>query len=375
MSCSKIMLVAVLVGVVLVAGSPASAQENEKAITAIAWSSDGTRVAVGHLGGQIEIVSANGQAQHSLVAHTARVTELAWHSDGSLLASGSADGSVRIWDASSDTLLRSYTGLTPITGVLWSHDGSQLWAISLQGQPNLFVWNIETGKLVSSATVGSLYDPQWNQEGTVLVTGSTGTVPVLVTTRSEIKSEFIRKSDASSDMGEQMFAAAWSPDDVYVAGGTPNGHVRVWNVDTAQLVLDVGGDEDYDVSTWQMSLIVELAFTPDGQQIQALDGSGVFRVWDVASSELLTEEQLPVTGTPIYAAAFSPDETAIAYGGEDGELSITAVPFSPNTLRCTAILTRSLDVFNPYSGVPNRAVCLLPHAPHSHWGVASHWFR
>ncbi len=310
MPYSKIMLVAVLVGVVQVAGGRAGAQENEKAITAVAWSSDRTRVAVGHLDGQIEIVSVNGQAQHSLVAHTARVTELAWHPDGSLLASGSADGSVRIWDASSDTLVRSYTGLTPITGVLWSHDGSQLWAISLQDQPSLFVWNIETGKLVSSATVGSLYDPQWNQEGTALVTGSTGTVPVLVTTRSEIKSEFIRKSDASSDMGEQMFAAAWSPDDVYVAGGTPNGHVRVWNVDTAQLVLDVGGDEDYDVSTWQMSLIVELAFTPDSQQIQALDGSGVFRVWDVTSAELLMEEQLPVTGTPIYAATFSPDGCA-----------------------------------------------------------------
>ena len=130
-------------------------------------------------------------------------------------------------------------------------------------------------------------------------------------------------------MGEQMFTAAWSPDDVHVAGGTPNGHVRVWNVDTAQLVLDVGGDRDYDVSTWQMSLIVEMAFTPDGQHIQALDGSGMFRVWDVTSSELLTEEQLPVTGTPIYAAAFSPDETSIAYGGEDGELSITQVPANP----------------------------------------------
>jgi WD40 repeat protein len=325
MPSSKIMLVAVLVGIVLVAGSWAGAQENEKAITALAWSSDGTRVVVGHLGGQIEIISANGQTQHSLVAHTARVTELAWHPDGSLLASGSADGSVRIWDASSGTLVRSYTGLTPITGVLWSHDGSQLWAISLQNQPNLFVWSIETGDLISSADVGGLYDPQWNEDGTLLIAGSGGTVPVLVTTRKEIRSRYIRKSDFPMVTGEQMFSAAWSPDDVYVAGGTPNGHARVWDVNTAQLVLDVGGDENYDVSTWRMSLIVELAFTPDGQQIQALDGSGVFRVWDVMSAELLIEEQLPVTGTPIYAAAFSPDETAIAYGGEDGELNVASV--------------------------------------------------
>ncbi len=326
MSHSKKMLVGVFVGVVLLAGSRVDAQESEDAISAVAWNSDSTSLAVGHLNGQIEVTSADGQVQHSLVAHTGRVTELAWHPDGNLLASGSADGSVRIWDTSTSTLIRSYTALTLITGLLWSRDGSQLWAISIGDQPNLLVWNTETGDLISSADVGGLYDPQWNEDGTLLIAGSGGTVPVLVTTRKKIRSKYIRKSEFPIETGEQMFTAAWSPDDVYVAGGTPNGHVRVWNVDTAQLVLDVGGGENYDVSTWQMSLIVELAFTPDGQQIQALDGSGMFRVWDVASSELLKEEQLPVTGTPIYAATFSPDGTYIAYGGEDGELNVASAP-------------------------------------------------
>jgi WD40 repeat protein len=69
-----------------------------------------------------------------------------------------------------------------------------------------------------------------------------------------------------------------------------------------------------------------LAFTQDESRIQSVDGSGIFRTWDITSSELLLEEPLFVTGTPIYIAAFSPDGSQIAYGGENGELSIEAVP-------------------------------------------------
>jgi WD40 repeat protein len=106
MPYSKIMLVAVLVGIVLFAGSPAGAQENEKAITVLAWSSDGTYVAVGHLGGQIEVIFADGQEKQVLQKATGRrVNELAWHPNGHLLASGSDQGNVEIWN----TTTGSYT--------------------------------------------------------------------------------------------------------------------------------------------------------------------------------------------------------------------------------------------------------------------------
>jgi WD40 repeat protein len=304
----------------------AHAQTNENAITAIAWNRDGTKLAVGHLNGHIEIVSADGQERQILEGHTGRVTELTWHPNKDLLSSGSADGSVCIWDASSAATVRSYDALSTITGLLWSQDGDELWAISLDSTPNLFVWNGETGDLISLADVGSLFDPQWNADGTQMVSGSGGTVPVIVTTGNNIRSGYLRQSEFPMVTSEQLFTVAWSPDDSYVAGGTPDGHVRVWNIDTAHLILDAGGAENYDPTQWQLSLIVELAFTQDESQVQSVDGSGIFRTWDIASSELLLEAPLPVTGTPIYAAAFSPDGSQIAYGGEDGELSIEIVP-------------------------------------------------
>lgn len=336
---SKLLGTSVLILLLFVAvfvDGGAEAQENQDAITAISWSSHGTSLAVGYLNGHIEIISVGGQVQLSLVMHTARVTELAWHPSGGWLASGSADGSVRVWDVSTGTLVRSHTGLTLITGVSWSNDGRELWAISLQDQPNLFVWNAESGELIASATVGSLYDPQWNETGTSLVAGSGGTVPVIVDTDSNIGSSYLDESAFPLALGEQIFSVAWSPDGTHVAGGTPNGHVRVWNVDTAQLIMDAGGDEHYDISKWRSSLIVELAFTAGGEQIQAIDGSGVFQAWDVTTSDLLGQEQLPMATPPVYAAAFSPDGTQIAYGGESGALRIEPVPSSACSFTITA---------------------------------------
>lgn len=316
----------------LLTGFQVDAQENENAITTLAWSSDGTRLAVGHLNGRIEVFSADRQEQQVLQETGRRINVLSWHPNGNLLASGSDQGNVQIWDIPRGSYSEFSTGYPlDLSGLLWSHDGSQLMAISLQGDPNLFIWNTETGELISSTRIGAIWDPQWNIDNTLLIAGNSSTVPALISTSHRVIGRPIGEPTFPAVIGEQVFTVAWSPDEARVAGGTPDGHVRVWNVHNAKLVLDVGGDKAYDVSTWQMSLIVELAFTPDGQQIQALDGSGMFRVWDVTSAELLIEEQLPVTGTPIYAAAFSPDETSIAYGGEDGELNITAVPVAVST--------------------------------------------
>lgn len=319
----------------LFAGVRADAQENEDAITAVAWNYDGTSIAVGCLNGRIEVVTTGGQTRQVLQEATGkRVNELVWHPGGNLLASGSDHGNIQIWDTSTGGYIE-YSAGNPLecSGLLWSYDGNQLWAIALEDRPNLFVWITGTGELISSASVGPLFNPKWNEEGTFLVAGSLGTVPALISTGDNIMSEGLGEPDFPIKIGEQVFVAVWSSDGNLIAGGTPNGHVRVWNADTSQLIMDVGGDENYDVSMWRLSLIVELAFTPDGKKVQALDGSGVFRVWDVATSELLMEEPLPVTGLPIYAAEFSPDGTRLAYGGEDGMLEIVDLgPYFSNEL-------------------------------------------
>ncbi|MBN1286897.1 MAG: hypothetical protein JXB47_15970 [Anaerolineae bacterium] len=46
--------------------------------------------------------------------------------------------------------------------------------------------------------------------------------------------------------------------------------------------------------------------------------------------------------------------------------SVMALDIFQLALKCIASATRSLEVFKPYIGVPNLAVCLRSHAPHFH---------
>jgi WD40 repeat protein len=64
----------------------------------VAWSPDGSLLAVGREDGSISILDAvNGNRLHHLTGHTAPVVSIAWATDGKRLASGSEDWMIRIW--------------------------------------------------------------------------------------------------------------------------------------------------------------------------------------------------------------------------------------------------------------------------------------
>jgi NB-ARC domain/TIR domain/WD domain, G-beta repeat len=143
-------------------------------VVAVAWSSDGTRLASASSDGTVRVWdSASGTQLCSLSGHTGWVVAVAWSSDGTRLASASSDGTVRVWDSAAGTQLCSLSGHTGwVVAVAWSSDGTRLATVS--GDGTVRVWDSASGTQLCSLSghTGWVVAVAWSPDGTRLASAS-----------------------------------------------------------------------------------------------------------------------------------------------------------------------------------------------------------
>ena len=98
--------------------------EAAAAVSAVAVSPDGARVALGDAGREVRLYAAGDGAplvSGRWMAHTTRVTGLAWSPSGALLASVSSDRRICLWEPGSDAVRKTFdlAHPHPFVGVDW----------------------------------------------------------------------------------------------------------------------------------------------------------------------------------------------------------------------------------------------------------------
>ena len=233
---------------------------------AIAFSPDGTRLFAGSGAGYLQVWdAATGDRTATISGESGRITSLSIAPSGKQLAFGSSQGALKIWNIETDPVGQA---IEVLVGT-----GAQVNAIAYSPtNPDLIISGDQSGTLTIWNLAQSRIDP------TLVLNNSTGHITSL----------------------------AISPDGQLLASGSHDDIIRLWNIQTGELMQKLSGHQ---------STIADVAFSADGQSLASGSHDGSIKVWDLSESA----ERCTLTGHTgfVYAVDFE-GNTRLVSSGYDG---------------------------------------------------------
>ena len=287
------------------------------------------------------------RAQRIYSDHTSAVTSLAWSPDGTKVAStASTDNQVNIWDPATGETFQSIEMPEGITGnltdmalhVQWTPDGKRLLTITgdrytVGSQDyDLLLWDANSGELLSSIEIpnqaepeaGQLYTSVFNfptgaaaeiapQSGKLATLGGDNTALIwdAVPPRTGGGVPWQEPPLVLTGHGDDVNSVDWSPDETRLVTSSLDGTARVWNAQTGQDLFKLEGHEGrVNLALW----------SPDGGRIATAGEDGTLRLWDAADGKL--ERSIATNGGPVSSFIWAPNGVRLVSGHRDGSLRI-----------------------------------------------------
>ena len=285
--------------------------------TGIAWSPDGTQLAVGATDGIVRLLDAkSGQQQRALQGHPnwVIIRGVAYTPDGKNIISEDLNGGIFLWDVASGVKVGQFDGLRlSAAGMALSTDGTQLVSTS-SDDGVLLLWNVADRTQTHSLRLGqglvtSLHYA--DDGGTLVMVGYNGIMRIvdLATNRSQLligaagapeplatlpQNQFVAISDqgtimllGSSHQGQTLTGLTGQPisvdanyDGSAIVAGSTDGTIAVWRdqATTASTTLHSG-----------LQAVVTVGVSDDGTLVVAAGPSSDPRivVLDVASGQTI----------------------------------------------------------------------------------------
>jgi hypothetical protein len=285
-------------------------------VDGLAWSGDGSKLAMGATDGRLIIWDATSWTINAQTeTYHATVMNAAWSQDGNALSFAMHDGSLRLWDVVRG---RERLSFSPTTGmvnsVAWTQDGKMVATIDASGSVRL--WNDPGG------TPGLT---QWEQVASIRHEAG---IPVHLAwspdgTRLAIAGEKVLAWDTTTQkvVFAQPFPAlnvAWSADGSKLAAACQDGVLRVWNLASAQELLDTPHWVGYLSVGWSSNEAILAAGTVDG----------MIEIWNTDTGQRMA--MIAPHSGGVNCLAWSPDgEILLSASKQDGAVLVWRVPSNP----------------------------------------------
>lgn len=327
------------------------------AVTAIAFSPDGKRLlSAGHDATKLYLWDlASGQALRSWEAQP-QIAALVFSADGKLAASAGADFKIQLWEVATGRLLHTFAGhAEKVTGLAFSSDSRRVFSSSYDG--TLGVWNAAGGGLLATmfaresgdwltVTPEGFFDASSPAVAGGVLTAVSGfdTFSIDPLLASLHRPDLVREKLAGDPASKVSAAAAALDLKTLLAKAHKTGLPAAPQAEAAppaalpvNVVQQVGHSRPLEA----------LAYSPNGRFVASGSDDNTVKLWDVETGR----EMRTFAGhtKPVKAVAFSRDGRFLASGSEDATLmlwdltagkvvrtftghsdAITAVAFSPD---------------------------------------------
>jgi WD40 repeat protein len=273
---------------------------------------------------KIDIYSAGSLVMNC--SHEDAVSCVAFSPDGTRLASGSNDQSVKLWDVIAGREISTFRGHTHLVlGVSFSADGGFLASADYDG--NIKVWETDQPQN-HTATLGPasklyLYGVTFDPTGKKLIGSGKGDSRAGIGGVEVWDADTARRIYALDDPGIWGSVAVSSDGRFIAAGegylnpsGKKEGLIGIWDVQRQAKVKTLRGHTDW---------ITAVAFRPGSPEFASASKDGTIRIWDLTD---LTKDALPKTlrhlplGQPIWGIAYSSNGQLLASAGDDKTVRI-----------------------------------------------------
>ncbi|MEH2372505.1 serine/threonine-protein kinase [Nostoc sp.] len=255
----------------------------------------------------------------NLLGHSQAVKSVTFSPDGQILATASDDKTIKLWQVETLEEISTLLGHShAVKSVAFSPDGQIL--ASGSWDKTIKLWDVNSGREICSITGHQLQvnAVAFSPQGQLLASASYDRTIRLwqISALEDFKRELQNRPCYSllgtlSGHAWAVLTVAFSPDGKILATGSDDNTIKLWEVNTGQLICTLVGH------SWS---VVAVAFSADGETLLSASCDKTVKLWRVSTAE----EIVTLSGhvDSVSAVAVSKVRQLIASGSRDKTIKL-----------------------------------------------------